>query len=474
MTDSDLTYASIVELARQFRERKLSPVEFTRAALERCEKLEPRLNAFITLLPEAALQAARQAEDEISRGQYRGLLHGVPLGIKDLFWTRGVRTTAASRIMTDFVPDEDAAVVERLRAAGAVIFGKTNMVEFAYGPADYYQPEFGPTRNPWAADRFCGGSSTGSGVAVAAGILPGALGSDTAGSIRNPASFSGITGLKPTYGLISAHGAVPLAASLDHMGPLTRSAEDCAVMLQVLAGFDPRDPSSVNVEIPSYTEHIADGVRGLRLGLPKNFFLEADIQPEVLAAVEAATAAFRELGAEIIPLELPNLAEDAGHIMAVMRAEASAYHRQNLEERPGDFVEDIRQKLLGGLNISAVDYIAALEACRRIRQTFNSALDRVDAILTPTRDTTAPRMAEDGKVLDQFPHMKAGRATPTIPFNAARIPAISVPCGFDENGLPIGLTISSRAFDDAMALRVAHAFQQATDWHTRHPVLSIE
>ena len=469
MASTDLAYLSIADLSRRLAARELSPVEVTRAALERCERLEPLLNAFITLLPESALDAARQAEAEIQRGEHRGPLHGVPLGIKDLFWIRGVRTTAASKILADFVPREDAAVVERLRAAGAIILGKTNMVELAYGPTDYYQPEYGPTRNPWDLGRFPGGSSTGSGAAAAAGVVAGAMGSDTGGSIRNPASFCGISGLKPTYGLVSTYGAVALSPTLDHMGPLARSAEDCTLILQVIAGHDPRDPNSARVDPPDYAAALTADVRGLRLGFPRPFFLEDDVQPAIRDAVEAAAATFGQLGLEVGPLDLPHLPEDAQAAMTILRAEASAYHRPSIEQRASDFLPDIRQKLQDGLHIPAVDYIDALEARRRLRRTLDAALQRVDAIVTPTRDTTAPRMAEDGKTLDTFPHILAGRATPTIPFNAAGLPAISIPCGFDDQGLPIGLQIAGRAFDDATVLRLAHAYQQATDYHTHRP-----
>jgi aspartyl-tRNA(Asn)/glutamyl-tRNA(Gln) amidotransferase subunit A len=468
MRHSDFSYLSIAELARRLKTRELSPVEVTGAAIERGERLEPRLNAFITLLPEAALAAAKQAEAEIGGGRHRGPLHGVPLGIKDLFWTRGVRTTAASKILSNFVPQEDAAVVERLEAAGAIVLGKTNMVEFGYGPTDFYQPEYGPTRNPWDLGRFPGGSSTGSGTAVAAGIVPGAMGSDTGGSVRNPAAFCGISGLKPTYGLVSCYGAVPLSTTLDHIGPLARSAEDCAIMLQVLAGYDARDPASANVDVPDYVGALRDGVAGMRLGLPRTFFF-ADLWPGIAEAVEAAAAHFADLGIQVRPIELPDLPVDAPSGMTIMKAEASAYHRRDIRQRPQDFVPDIRQKLEEGLAIPAVDYYDALQAQRRLRQTFDAAFKEVDAIITPTRDTTAPRMAEDGGTLDALPHAVAGRPAPTLPFNVAGIPAISIPCGLDPNGLPIGLQIAGRAFDDATVLRLAHAYQQTIDWHTRRP-----
>ena len=469
MPDHELAYASIADLSRRIASRELSPVELTRAALARAEALEPKLNAWITLLPEAAEEQARQAEQELARGQRRGPLHGIPLGIKDLFWTRGVRTTAASRILADFVPEEDAAVVERLRAAGAVILGKTNLVEIAHGPTDYYHPEYGPTRNPWDLSRFPGGSSTGSGAAVAAGIVPGAMGSDTGGSIRGPASFCGISGLKPSYGLVSSYGAVPLSTTLDHMGPMARSAEDLALLLQALAGYDRRDPNSKRLSVPDYVASLAGGARGLRIGIPRAFFFESDLTPEIRTAVDTAAAAFEQLGATVREIELPGLAEQAAAAMTIMRVEASHVHRDAISSRPLDFVPDIRQKLLDGLQVLGVDYVESLQARRHVRSIVAGALGEVDALLTPTRDTTAPRQSDDGRSLDPFPYLVAGRASPTFPFNAAGVPAISIPCGFDHQGLPIGLQLASRGGEDATVLRLAHTYQQATDWHTRRP-----
>ena len=468
MPPTDLAFLSIAELARLIRQRELSPTEVTRAAFERCEQFEPKINAFVTLLPEAALDEASRAEAEMARGEYRGALHGVPIAIKDLYWTRGVRTGAGSKIMLEFVPDETAAVVSRLRQAGAVVLGKTNMVEFAYGPLSSYHPEYGPTRNPWDLGRFPGSSSNGSGAAVAAGEVYGAMGSDTGGSIRGPASFCGISGLKPTYGLVSLYGAVPLSTSLDHAGPLARSAEDCAILLQAIAGHDPRDPASIQTEIPDYLAQLGETVSGLRLGLPRAFFWD-DLASGIPEAIEGAADVFRRLGAEVVEIDLPNLAADALAAYTILKVEASAYHRRHLAERPDDFLPEVREKLDEGLQIPGVDYVEALEARRRLSQTFATAFGQVDAVLTPSRDTTAPRMDESGKLLDRFPHQVAGRASPSFPFNAAGLPAISIPCGFDGQGLPVGLHIAAPQLADGLVLRIAHAYQQATDWHTRRP-----
>jgi aspartyl-tRNA(Asn)/glutamyl-tRNA(Gln) amidotransferase subunit A len=469
MATTDLSFATVAELSGLIAGRQLSPVELVQACLARCEQLEPKLNAWITLLPDQALAAARQAEAEIAAGKYRGPLHGIPLAIKDLFYTRGVRTTGASKTLSDFVPDHDAALIERLSAAGAITLGKTNMVELAYGPTNYYQPEFGPTRNPWDLDRFPGGSSTGTGAAIAAGMVPAGLGSDTGGSIRNPASFCGISGLKPTYGLVSAYGAIPLSATLDHMGPLARSAEDCAILLQAMAGFDPRDPASRRSTIPNYRADLGEGVRGLRLGVPRGFFW-LDLWPGIEPAVEQAIQTFRELGAQIVELETPgNVPEDSLQAMNVMRAEGSWVHRKAILERPDDFTPEIRDKLQQGMRITAVEFLEAEAARRHARRALIDLFDQADALLTPTRDTTAPRQDASGRCLDQLPHMAAGRAAPTYPWNCAGLPAISVPCGFDPNGLPIGLQVAGRPNDELLVFRVAHAYQQATDWHRRRP-----
>ena len=468
MPRDDLAFCSIAELARRIRLRELSPVELTRAALERCERIEPKVNAFVLLLPEAALAAAREAEQEIGQGEHRGPLHGIPLGVKDLYWTRGVRTAAGSRILADFVPEEDSTAVARLRQAGAIVLGKTNMVEFAYGPLSSYHSEYGPTRNPWDLGRFPGSSSNGSGAAVAAGEVPGALGSDTGGSIRGPAAFCGVSGLKPTHGLVSLYGVIPLAASLDTCGPLARTAEDCAILLQAIAGHDPRDPASLQVEPSDYVDQLDQPIRGLRLGIPRDYFF-ADVEPGIAEAVDAAAEVLADQGAEVLPLELPGMEHDAKLAYRIVQVEASAYHRRNLAERPDDYLPEVRAKLEEGMRILAVDYHEALEARQRIRQSFAAAFEQVDAVLTPSRDSTAPRMDESGELLDRFPHQIAGRISALTPFNVASLPAISIPCGFDPQGLPIGLHIAAPPLADGLVLRLAHAYQQATDWHQRRP-----
>jgi len=344
------------------------------------------------------------------------------------------------------------------------------MVEFAYGPLSSYHPEYGPTRNPWDLGRFPGSSSNGSGAAVAAGEVFGALGSDTGGSIRGPASFCGISGLKPTYGLVSLYGVVPLSPSFDHAGPLARSAEDCAILLRAIAGYDPRDPTSIRVDLPDYVAELEPDIRGLRIGLPREFFFD-DVGPGIAEAVDAAVGVFRRLEARVVPIDLPGLADDTLAAVSVMKVEATAYHRRNLAARPDDYLPEVRGKLEEGLEITAVDYLAAIEAQRRLRHTFAAAFERVDALITPSRDSTAPRMADDGTLLDRFPHQVSRRASPNFPFNAAGLPCISVPCGFDQQGLPIGLHLAAAPLADSLVLRLAHAYQQATEWHRQRPPL---
>ncbi|MCC7105209.1 MAG: amidase [Chloroflexi bacterium] len=470
---NDVLFEPISRLSELIRTRQVSPVEVTEAALGRIEALDGRLRAFITVLADQARQEASLAEREIVAGRWRGPLHGVPIGLKDLYSTRGIRTTAASLVYRDIVPEYDSAVTERLQAAGSVLLGKTNMTEIAYGPSDWFHEEFGLARNPWGLDRFPGGSSTGSGIAVATGMTYMAMGSDTGGSIRNPASFCGVSGLKPTYGLVSCYGAYPSSWTLDHMGPLARSAEDCAISLQALAGYDPRDPNSADHPVPDYRATINDGVGGLRVGIMRTHFFQS-LEPAVEQAVLGAVETLRSLGASVSEVDVPGLVEDSNAAFRfVVTAEASAFHRPHLPQDAEGYVPDIREKLLGGLEIPAVDYIAALEARRRLGDNLERVFDQVDLLVAPTRDTLPPRQADNGNILDRFPYAVEGRPSLTIPFNVGGQPAISIPCGF-EAGLPIGVQFVGRRFDDAGVLRAAHAYQQATDWHLRRPEIVLE
>lgn len=468
MSEQDLHYLSITEAAGRIRERSLSPVELTRAHLERIEKLDSGLNSFITIFWDGALAAAQRAEQEIAVGQYRGPLHGIPLALKDLVYTRGARTTGGSKVLAAFVPDEDATIVQRLWGAGAVILGKTGMNEFAYGPTGE-NAHYGSVHNPWDRDRMTGGSSSGSGAAVAAGLAAGAIGSDTGGSIRIPASLCGIVGIKPTYGRVSRRGVLALAWSLDHVGPMTRSVEDCALLLNVLAGHDPRDPASAAVPVPDYTRRLRDGVRGLRIGVVRDYFFQR-LDPEVRSAVEAAIPVMEQAGAQIEEVALP-LAHQSSFISSpIIQSEASAYHLPFLRTRADEYSPEVRLRLLNGLAVTGTTYANGQRARALMTEQALALFERVDLLLIPMEPVPAPRLGEESITLDGRTESVGNALTRLArPFNLTGFPAISVPCGFTAAGLPIGLQIAGRPWDEATVLRAAYAYEQATPWHERRP-----
>lgn len=464
-TTADPSLLTIHEAAALIQTGKLSPLELTRAVLDRIERLEPRLNAYITVLREEALEAARAAEASIRAGDYRGPLHGIPIALKDLVATAGVRTTAGSRILADWLPEEDATVVRRLKGAGAVIIGKLNMHEFAFGVSTL-NPHYGPTRNPWNLERIPGGSSGGSGAAVAASLCLGALGSDTGGSIRMPSALCGIVGLKPTYGRVSLHGVVPLSWSQDHVGPMTRCVRDAALMLQLLAGHDLRDPCSADAPVDDYAAALGSGASGLRVGVPRNYFLE-QVDGDIRDAFTQALSVFEGLGAEVREVAVP-FAERASAVNGVIiLCEAAAYHHDDFGQRPQDYGDDVRARLALGAQLPAADYIRAARERQDIMQRCDELLAEIDVLLTPTTPIPAPRIQDMSK---GDPTLSLIRCTG--PFDATGQPAISVPCGFTSEGLPIGLQIAARRFDERTVLRAAHAFEQATDWHGRMPPLA--
>jgi aspartyl-tRNA(Asn)/glutamyl-tRNA(Gln) amidotransferase subunit A len=460
MTTTDISNLTLAEAAAAIRAGALSPVELTDALLDRIERLEPRLNAFITLTAESARAEARAARDETGPD---GPLRGVPLALKDLFDTAGVRTTAGSKILAERVPQRDATVVERLRAAGAVFLGKLNMHEWAYGVSNV-NPHYGPARNPWDTSRIPGGSSGGSGVAVAAGMCLGTLGSDTGGSIRIPSSLCGITGLKPTYGRVSRAGAIPLSWSMDHVGPMARTVRDCAVLLGAIAGHDPRDPASADEPVDDYLAGLEDGAVGLRIGLPRRYLFE-QVDEQVLAAVERAAEVVRAEGAVVRDVEIEGV-ELAGQAGAtVLVAEAAAYHQKNLRERPDDYGEDVRQRLLTGELYPATAYINAQRLRGVLRDAFLRTLADVDLLLMPATPITAPPVEGFGADL------RANLTRLTTPINLVGLPSLALPCGFDGAGLPIGMQLVGRPFEEALALRAGRAYERVTDWHTRRPPL---
>ena len=463
-TPTELCYMTIAQAAPLLRDGQLSPVELTRAFLERIEAIDGRLNSYVTLLPERALAQARAAEAEILRGDYRGPLHGIPIGLKDLYDTAGILTTAMSRVTPDRVPTEDATTVARLNQAGTILLGKLAMHEFALGGPDFTSL-FPPARNPWNLAHIPGGSSSGSGAAVAAGLCMGALGSDTGGSIRGPASMCGIVGIKPTYGRVSNFGVVPLSWSQDHCGPMTWTVADNALMLQALAGHDPKDPTTSTAPVPDYSAALRDGIAGMTIGVPRRYFFEAgpDVAPETLAAIEGALEVMAELGATVRDVDLPHVEQSRAANQTIMMGEAFAYHEHNLKTRREDYGAMVRDRFLLGGMLTISDYVQAQRVRSLIKREMADALREVDVLVTPT--SPKPAAALEGY---------SGGATLTGPsftgpFNASGIPAISTPGGFSSDGLPIGLQIAGKPFDEATVLRVAYAYEQAARWFERRP-----
>ncbi len=450
---------TIREAAEALREKRLSPVELTETAITRIERLDSTLHAFITVTADHARMRARQAESELASGRDRGPLHGIPIAVKDLFAMRGVRTTAGSRIFENFVPDFDSAVVERLEAAGAVILGKLNMHELAYGISSA-NPHYGAVHNPWDLKRSPGGSSGGSGAAVATNIVYGAMGSDTGGSIRIPAAFCGTVGLKPTYGRVSRYGALPLGYSLDHMGPLTRTVRDAAIFLNAIAGRDRRDTTSSRRPVVDFVPDEGCSLRGVRIGFPENFYFE-HIDPEVEASVRGAVARAVSMGAELKPVRVPdiNALNVAGQV--TLLSEASAILEPHLGRR-SDFGPDVLARLDQGRLIPATDYINAQRLRRKFAMEFDQLWGEIDCFLAPTTPNTAPRIGEDTVRLggrEEDTRIAATRLVRGI--NVLGLPALSIPCGLSSEGLPIGLQIVGPAFEEANLLRVGAALEDA-------------
>lgn len=462
-----LTELTITQAAAHLRARQLSPVELTEAYLQRIERLNPAINAFITITAEPARAQARRATEELADGIDRGALHGMPIALKDLFATAGIRTTAGSKVLAEWVPDTDSTAARKLHEAGAVLLGKLNTHEFAYGGTTV-NPHYGPTRNPWDTERIPGGSSGGSAAAMAAGLVAGTLGTDTAGSIRVPAAFCGVVGLKPTFGRVSKAGVVPVSWSFDHVGPITRTVEDAALLLGVIAGYDPADFATMPVPVPDYTAGLALGVQGLRIGIPRPYFFEL-LDAEVRAAVEAALVVLRDLGAELRDIELPLTASGTAGRGLVDMTEAYLYHNATVRTRPHDLGPDVLALLSRDLP-DGQTLVAGLRACRALAEQMRARLEEVDVLATPTMPVVAPRIGETTLTVDgQRIALNAALLRCVSPFNATHLPALSVPCGFTAAGLPIGLQIAGRPFDEATVLRVGHAYEQATEWHLRRP-----
>jgi aspartyl-tRNA(Asn)/glutamyl-tRNA(Gln) amidotransferase subunit A len=467
MAAPELCWLSLAEAGDQIRRGALSPRELTLAYLDRIAARNGEVRAYITLLAESALAAATAAEAEIARGLYRGPLHGIPIALKDLIQTRGIRTTCGSRILQDWVPDADAGVTARLASAGAILLGKLNLHEFAFGPTGV-NAHYGTPRNPWGADRMPGGSSSGSGVAVADALCAGALGTDTGGSVRIPASLCGIVGLKPTYGRVSRAGVLPLAWSLDHIGPMTRTVRDAALLLGGMAGHDPADPSTPVLPVPDYRALAEQDPRGLRIGIARDFFERLD--PEVRAAVEAAATALQGLGVRMEEVRLPRIRHAGPAVFAIISAESMAYHEPYLKTRAAEYGPDVRGRLAAGQFVLASHYLKAQRARQVLRADVDAALGTVDALLLPSTPVPAPPLtATEVTVEGVREEVRAALTRCTRPINLTGHPALSVPCGLTTAGLPMSLQLVGRHFDEGTLLRLGCAYEAVSPLRARRP-----
>ena len=475
----DLEGLTIGEIAPLIRKKQISPLELTRLYFDRIKKLNPVLNAYLAMTETDAVAAARRAEREISKGNYRGPLHGIPVSIKDNIAVKGVTTTAGSKILADWVPDFDATVVERLKQAGAVILGKTNMHEWAKG-SNSINPFYGTSCNPWDTARTPGGSSGGSAVAVAAGLCLASVGTDSAGSVRNPASLCGTVGLKPTLGRVSSFGGVAGTGgyTVNHFGVLTRTVQDCAVVLGHIAGHDPKDPLSSDEPVPNYTKPIGVPVKGMKVGIIKGYF-EQSLVGEVRSAFDEALKTLKALGMKIEEITIPHIDLVPALQAASTRPEANSDHDQYLRTRPRDYSPGLLYSLIAGLLIPAPVYVTAQRVRRLLCQEFDTAFEKVQVIVAPTLFSTAPTIEEcnrgyieaDGKRINLTDRAGNFLTRYTIPFNVTGLPAISVCCGFSSSGLPIGMQISAPPFQEGKVLQVAHAYERTAEWYKRNPQL---
>jgi aspartyl-tRNA(Asn)/glutamyl-tRNA(Gln) amidotransferase subunit A len=472
LDENELAFLPVERLAPLVARGKISPVELVAAAARRAERLNPALNAFLTLALEAALDAARRAEREIHGGRRRGPLHGIPISLKDNIWTRGVRTTAGSKILADFVPAEDATVVRRLRRAGAIVIGKTNLHEFAYGVTTE-NPHYGPARNPWDTRRMTGGSSGGSAAALGAGIGWGSIGSDTGGSVRIPPSLCGVVGLKPTFGRVSCYGVVPLSVSLDHVGPLAASVTGAAWLLGAIAGRDARDSftRSAPAAVADYGRSLGRRLGRVRIGLPRPYFFEG-IDPEVAAAVEAAARQLELLGAKLGEISLPGVAQSVDAAAEIAFAEARHYH-ENAGYFPAlaaEYGEDVRRLLERGGEIRASAYLAHMDRMREARLRWDRTIEGFDALLAPATPVAAPEIGQKMVEIDgREETVRSALLRLCRPANYTGAPALVLPCGFTRGGLPIGLQLMGPLWGEERLLRIGYAYEQATEWHARHP-----
>lgn len=470
MNGEDLHRLTIAEMGDLIRSQNLSPTELTQAYLARIERLDPTLGAYITVMADSALSAAMQAEQEISAGAYRGRLHGIPIAVKDIVYTRGVLTSGGSRVLSDNVPDYDSTIIERLRDAGAVLLGKLNLSEFAIGGT--IDHPYGTPRNPWNTDRTAGGSSSGSGVATAGGLCAGSLGSDTGGSIRGPSGFCGIVGLRPTYGRVTRHGVIPMSWNMDTVGPMTRTVEDCAIMLGIVAGRDERDDSSSAEPVPDYSAELGGGLpNGVRIGVSRQAFDFEGLDAQVAGSVRVAVDHMAELGADANEVDLPMSARSGAMFLATADVDSAAFHMDWLRAKGDLYDWSTRTRLESAALTPAPVYLRAQRARTLLRQELAATLQTHDFIVMPTGPTTAPPIADStGSPGGYYQgRLDLGRRQYTSPAALAGLPAISVPCGLSEDGLPIGVQIIGRPFGEAPLMQLAHAYEQSTDWNGRMP-----
>ena len=456
----DLTSLTLKQASELLRRKETSAVELTRASLTRIDHHNPTINAFITITRDQALAAAREMDAELKRGMRRGPLHGIPIALKDNIDTAGIRTTAASGVFKDRVPSDDADVVVRLKKAGAIIVGKLNLHEFALGGTSAVT-FFGPVRNPWALDRVAGGSSGGSAAAISADLCFGTLGTDTGGSIRIPASLCGIVGLKPTYGRVSTRGVVPMSWTLDHVGPMCKTVEDAALMLTSIAGYDALEPTSVDVPVPDYTRAIGLPSSKLRVGVARTPFFD-NLNPEVAKALEAAIEVVKKLTASVADVEVPS----TGNIADVWNPEIYAYHKEWITKTPELYQDTTRNLIQGAGKANSATYAQARRQLDVVRRDIKKVFASVDLLITPTQRNVAQTIAGPAAPGG------AGGLVNTAAFDVYGLPTISIPCGFTTSGLPVGLQISGNHFAESTVLTLAHAYEQATEWHKRRPMLN--
>ena len=473
MPNEDLLELTIAELAPKIRAKEVSPVEVTEAALTKAGRLQPALNSFITLLHEQAMSAAKEQEEALGRGEYLGPLQGIPIGIKDNLATAAIRTTLGSKVLAEHIPEEDAYVVTRCKAAGAIILGKENLEEFAAG-ATSNNPHYGPVHNPWALDHIPGGSSGGGGANVAARVTFASLGTDLGGAVRLPATFCGVVGRKQTFGRVSQRGLLVTSFNGDHIGPMTRSVEDSALVLQGIAGYDPLDPSTVPVPVPDYLEQMARGLSGLKIGIPSNYFFEL-LDPEVEESVRKAIAVLEEQGAEVREVSLPSM-KYVGALRAASLADGVVTHEPYLRKHRGEYGPDVLYRTLAGQFVLGKDYSKALKVQRIIKEEQARVLQEVDFLVTPTAPVAAPRIDATHLTLNGERYRVRGPGSGVIsrntsPMNATGLPAISLPCGFNQQGLPIGVQFVGRPFEEGSLFRIAQAYEQVSSTGKHGPVV---